>query len=108
MTGLGRERPVVHLGRTGRWPIPADDLASCGDVLQTAIAGDSRRGEASRGFSRLARLMKVDGYEQPGVLVRSREDTLATCGNCSIVCWETPRSVSSCGGCSPAPAWSSG
>jgi hypothetical protein len=30
--------------------------------------------------------MKVEGYEQPGVLLRPREDTLTTCGNCSIVC----------------------
>jgi hypothetical protein len=42
-----------------------------------------------RGFFGFSRLLKVEGYKQPGILVRSREDTLVTCGNCSIICLET-------------------
>jgi hypothetical protein len=35
--------------------------------------------------------MDVPGYDQPGVLARSRHDTLTTCGDCAIVCFETLR-----------------
>jgi hypothetical protein len=31
----------------------------------------------------------VPGYDQPGVLARNRHDTVTTCGNCAIVCFET-------------------
>jgi NAD-dependent dihydropyrimidine dehydrogenase PreA subunit len=37
-------------------------------------------------FIRLS--MDVPGYDQPGILGRSRHDTLTTCGNCAIVCFE--------------------
>jgi len=33
--------------------------------------------------------MDVPEYEQPGILGRNEFDTIATCGNCAIVCFET-------------------
>ncbi|HUS81889.1 MAG TPA: hypothetical protein VM013_01360 [Dehalococcoidia bacterium] len=70
---------------TGRWPIPKDDRALLQDVVQPRLQELAASGEG-QGFFRLSRLMKVEGYEQPGVLIRPREDTLTTCGNCSIIC----------------------
>jgi hypothetical protein len=35
--------------------------------------------------------MDVPGYDQPGVLARSRRHTVTTCGNRAIVCFETLR-----------------
>jgi epoxyqueuosine reductase len=70
---------------TGRWPIPSDDQALVRDVLQPRLQEIAASGEG-HGYFRLGRVVKIEGYEQPGVLVRSREDTLVTCGNCSIIC----------------------
>ena len=70
---------------TGRWPIPKDDGVLLKDVVQPRLQEIAASGEG-QGFFQFSRLMKVEGYEQPGVLLRSREDTLTTCGNCSIIC----------------------
>jgi epoxyqueuosine reductase QueG len=70
---------------TGRWPIPKDDKALVEEVLQPRLREIATSGEG-QGFFRFGRTVNVEGYEQPGVLLRSREDTLTTCGNCSIIC----------------------
>ena len=74
---------------TGRWPIPADDGELWENVVKPRLQ-EIAAAEAGRGFTSFSRVLKIEGYEQPGVLVRSREDTLVTCGNCSIICLETP------------------
>lgn len=71
---------------TGRWEIEDDD----GDFLRKVVKprfDEMAAGQGgARGYSTFTRILQVDGYEQPGILARSREDTLVTCGNCSIVC----------------------
>jgi len=81
---------------TGRWEMPDDDQEMWEKVIkpnlqEIAASYDAGgRGAGGRGFFRLGRILKIEGYEQPGVLLRSREDTTVTCGNCSIICLETP------------------
>lgn len=72
----------------GRWQIPKDD----GELWEGVVKPKFREISAAyggRGFFGFSRLLKIEGYKQPGVLVRPREDTLVTCGNCSIICLET-------------------
>jgi epoxyqueuosine reductase len=74
---------------SGRWEIPKDDR----ELLENVVRPKLREISASyggRGFFGFSRLLKIEGYKQPGILVRAREDTLVTCGNCSIICLETP------------------
>jgi epoxyqueuosine reductase len=73
---------------TGRWEIPKDDRELLENVVRPKLQEISAS-YGGRGFFGFSRLLKVEGYEQPGVLVRPREDTLVTCGNCSIICLET-------------------
>jgi len=73
----------------GRWEIPKDDR----ELLENVVKPKFREISTSyggRGFFGFSRVLKIEGYKQPGILVRSREDTLVTCGNCSIICLETP------------------
>lgn len=74
---------------SGRWEIPEDD----GELWENVVRPKVREllaDERGRGFFGFSHLLKIEGYRQPGVLVRPREDTLVTCGNCSIICLETP------------------
>ncbi len=71
------------------YAIPEDD----GDLLRllTHLASEQRQRAAERpelpNFLRLS--MEVAGYDRPGILARSRQDTNVACGNCAIVCFET-------------------
>jgi hypothetical protein len=74
-----------------RCAIPEDD----GELLRLLAhlaAEHSRRSSENPELPNFIRgSMEVPGYEQPGVLARSRHDTATTCGNCAIVCFETLR-----------------
>jgi hypothetical protein len=87
-TGLSRDR------RWSTWAgghdaIPEDD----GEMLRLLAylaTEQGRRSTANPELPNFIRLsMDVPGYDQPGVLARNRHDTVTTCGNCAIVCFET-------------------
>ena len=72
-----------------RYAIPEDD----GELLRLLahLAAENGRRSAENpelpSFIRLS--MDVPGYDRPGILARSRHDTIVACGNCAIVCFET-------------------
>ena len=87
-TGLSRDRRWSTWA-PARHAIPEDD----GELLRLLAhlaAEHSRRSSENPELPNFIRgSMDVPGYEQPGVLARSRHDTVVTCGNCAIVCFET-------------------
>jgi epoxyqueuosine reductase len=89
-TGLSRDRRWSTWA-PARSAIPEDD----GELLRLLAhlaAEHSRRSSENPELPNFIRgSMDVPGYDQPGVLARSRHDTLTTCGNCAIVCFETLR-----------------
>ena len=89
-TGLSRDRRWSTWA-PARHEIPEDD----GELLRllTRLAAEhGRRSSENPELPNFIRgSMDVPGYDQPGVLARSRHDTLTTCGNCAIVCFETLR-----------------
>lgn len=74
---------------TGRWEVEDDDRDFLQKVVKPRFDEIAANYGGTRGFSTFTRILNVDGYEQPGILARSREDTIVTCGNCSIICLET-------------------
>jgi epoxyqueuosine reductase len=72
-----------------RYAIPEDD----GELLRLLAhlaAEHGRRSAESPDLPSFVRLsMEVPGYDRPGILARSRHDTIVACGNCAIVCFET-------------------
>jgi epoxyqueuosine reductase len=87
-TGLSRDRRWSTWA-PGRHAIPEDD----GELVRllAQLANEhAQRSSANPELPNFIRLsMKTPGYERPGILARSRHDTLTTCGNCAIVCFET-------------------
>jgi epoxyqueuosine reductase len=87
-TGLSRDRRWSTWAG-GRYAIPEDD-GELVRLLARLAAEHSQRSSENPELSDFLRLsMDVPGYDQPGILARSRHDTATTCGNCAIVCFET-------------------
>jgi NAD-dependent dihydropyrimidine dehydrogenase PreA subunit len=87
-TGLSRDRRWSTWA-PGRFAIPEDD-AELVRLLAQLASEHAERSAAKPELPNFIRLsMDVPGYDQPGVLSRSRHDTVTTCGNCAIVCFET-------------------
>lgn len=87
-SGLSRDR------RWSTWApshhaIPEDD-GELVRLLAHLAAEHGRRSSENPELPNFIRLsMDVPGYDRPGILARTRHDTLPTCGNCAIVCLET-------------------
>jgi len=85
------------LSRDGKWStwagghyaIPEDDGELVRLLAYLAAETDRRSRERPDLPNFLRGSMEVPGYDRPGVLARDRRDTVTTCGNCAIVCFET-------------------
>jgi epoxyqueuosine reductase len=86
-TGLSRDRRWSTWA-PARSAIPEDNGELVRVLARLANEHTQRSAENPElpNFIRLS--MDVPGYDQPGILGRSRHDTLTTCGNCAIVCFE--------------------
>lgn len=77
-----------HVG-SQRTPHPEgrQELVSLFGRLAQEHAHRARERPELPNFLRLS--TEVPGYDQPGILARNEFDTLTTCGNCALVCFET-------------------
>ena len=74
---------------TGTYSIPEDDGEMLSLLQRLALETAQRLGAHPElpNFLRLS--LETPGYREPGILARSELDTVPTCGNCAIVCFET-------------------